>query len=199
MKTKAPVTKIVDTLDEMAEEGAVDAGHLLDAFGKSAVAPALLVPSLLVVSPLSGIPLFSSICGFVIVVIALQGALGRRRLWLPDMIKRRSLPARKTHDATALMRKIAGILDWMTRRRLVMLVRPPMVQLLYLACAVMAACIPLLEFVPLSSSVIGAGVALTAVAILAKDGLVALAGLAFLCAAAAIPWFVVSAAAKVVG
>lgn len=187
-----PVTDIVDTLEQVTEDGDIDADQLLDAFGRSAIAPALLVPGLLVASPLSGIPLFSSVCGLAIIILALQGALGREQLWLPGFIRRRTLPQEKTRKATGFMRKFASFLDRLTRRRLSFLVHRPMPRVLYLLCAIGGACIPILELVPLTSSIIGTGVVLVAVAILARDGLFALAGTAVLCAAPMIPFFVVS-------
>ncbi|MFQ1700599.1 exopolysaccharide biosynthesis protein [Loktanella agnita] len=192
MTASAPVTQIVDTLGDATESGPMKAGDLVETFGRSAVPPVLIVPGLLVASPLSGIPLFSSFCGFLIFLIAIQGAVGRDYLWLPGILTRRTVPVERTHNAAQKMRKVAGFLDKITRERLQWLVRRPMTRVLYLICGLAALSIPFLELVPFMSSIIGFGVALIAVAILAGDGLVAIFGLTVFAVASVIPFFIIS-------
>jgi hypothetical protein len=73
-------------------------------------------------------------------------------------------------------RRPAEWVDRHTGKRLTMLVRPPMDRLIYLACALCGAAMPLLELVPFSSSLLGAAVVLLSLTVLARDGLLALAG-----------------------
>ncbi len=198
MVRAAPVTRIIDTLDDTVTNGRTSTSDVLEAFGTAGVAPVLAVPALLVMSPLSGIPLFSSFCGIVMIVIALQGMLGRTELWLPGFIRNRSLPEKRTHDAAKTLRRVAGWLDRATRQRFSFLVRDPLSRLLYLCCALFAAAIPFLELVPLSSSIVGTGVALISIGILARDGLFAFIGLAIFALVPIIPMFLVSRVADAV-
>lgn len=191
MHVQTPVSDIVETInDTVTDSGTpVHADALLHAFGRAALVPALIVPALLVVSPLSGIPLFSSLCGIAMVVIALQGAWGCERPWLPKILRNRTLPAEGTHKATRVMHKIARTLDAFTRQRLQILVVGPFKRLLFVICALAAACIPFLELVPMTSTLIGAGVLLVGIGILARDGIFAIVGLMVLCGALMLPWF----------
>ena len=82
-----------DVMAEMIEEihQATDPvetrlGELLEALGRNSVIPVLMLPALAVVSPLSGVPGFSSIAGITIALLSLQLLVGRRRPWLPDWI-----------------------------------------------------------------------------------------------------------------
>lgn len=195
----APITAILDLLEESVADGAVDARELLNALGRRALVPAMILPSLLIVSPLSAIPLFSTVCGFAILIVALQGVFGRTQPWLPRFILDRSLPPERTRKAITTMRRLTGWLDRLSRRRLSFLVRTPLNRLLYLSCAVAAACIPFLELVPMSSTTIGAGVLLISVGILTRDGIFALLGMGFFGLASLLPWFVVSQVAAIVG
>ena len=183
MKDEKPVTSIVSTLDGLNEDGPVDAARILEEFGQAAVAAVMILPALLVASPLSAIPLFSSVCGLCIALVAVQGALGRDHLWLPGFLRRRTLPQEKTRKATGPMYRIAGWLDYLTDPRLSLVVRGPMKRMLYLVCAAAALCIPVLELVPMASTTIGFAVVFIGVGLLARDGLFALGGLAVMGAA----------------
>ena len=65
-----PVGEIVDRLDSATNQPSLSVHDLLEEFGESSFLPALMVPALLTVSPLSGIPLFSTVCGLTIAFIA---------------------------------------------------------------------------------------------------------------------------------
>ena len=65
--------------------------EMIAALGSASFAPILLLPALVIVTPLSGIPLLSSICGIGIALIAGQMLIGRRHLWLPRWIQSRSI------------------------------------------------------------------------------------------------------------
>ena len=60
--------------------------------------PPLMLPALLVVSPLSSIPLFSSACGLIIALISVQMVLHQHKLWLPPGAR----PTRVEHDAAQI-------------------------------------------------------------------------------------------------
>ena len=190
MQQETPVSDIVDQIDETVTDDNIRAEELLGAFGHSALLPTLIVPALLVTSPLSAIPFFSSLCGIAIVLIAIQGVFGRAQPWLPQFLRRRRLPAEKTHNATKTMGRVAGWLDAVTHQRLQFLVVGPARRVIYLICALAASMIPLLELVPMSSSLIGAGVSLLAIGMLARDGIFAVVGFLFVCSAMALPWFI---------
>lgn len=192
MAQHGPITAILDILDARVTDGPVDGRALFDALGHAALVPALILPALLIVSPLSAIPLFSSFCGLIIAFVAMQGAFGRTQPWLPGWLLNRHLPAQRTKNAVAVMRWLTGWLDRLAHQRLSLLVGGPMSRLLYLMCACAAACIPFLELLPMSSSTIGAGVLMIAVGILTRDGVFAVIGLMCFGLASLLPWFVVT-------
>lgn len=182
-----PVTTIVETLDEMSDAPRVCLGDLLDEFGGSAHAPALFIPAAILVSPLSGVPFLSSLLGLTIMLIAMQAAVGRQRIWLPGMIRNRALDHDQAQRVSKTMRRVAAHLEGMTKRRLRALLRPAPRAVIYLVCAASGAVLPLLELVPLSSSLVGASVAVIAIGMMARDGLFVLSGLVFLVMAFSVP------------
>lgn len=187
MSADQPVTTVVETLENASESGDVQLGDILDEFGSASFPPLLLTVSLLLVSPLSGVPFFSSLAGVAIFLVATQGALGRKHIWLPRRIKDWKLDTERYERAIHHVRRLATWLDKGTNARWAPLVTPPASRALYGICAVSGLFLPLLELIPLSSSLIGASVALISTALLARDGLIALLGLVALCVAATIP------------
>ena len=81
-----PLTSIVDRVGDITKEGQVSLDRVVGAFEKTGFATMLIVPAAAVVTPLSGIPLFSSLCGVTICLIAAQWLMKRDRVWLPHWL-----------------------------------------------------------------------------------------------------------------
>jgi hypothetical protein len=193
MSTEHPVNTVVDTLEDAARADEICMRDVLEEFGPASFSSLLLVVSLLLVSPLSGVPLFSSLCGVMIALIAVQGAMGRDHVWLPRKIVDLKLTSDRADQVICRIRKLAQLLDRGTASRLAVVVGPPATRVLYTICMLCGAILPLLELVPFSSSMIGVAVSFISVGLLARDGLIALFGLSLLPLAAALPALAYSA------
>ncbi|MBQ1203277.1 MAG: exopolysaccharide biosynthesis protein [Loktanella sp.] len=176
-----PVRKVVQALHDAAKADKVTFDTLLKGFGDAAYPPCLLVPALLMVSPLSGIPLFSSFSALVICLIAAQGAWGRDRIWLPQFLAQRALPAERLGKAAHALRHVVRISEYVTRPRLALLSSPAARRVIYGMIMLLAACVPVLELLPFASSLIGLIVTVLAIALLTRDGVVLIAGFALAC------------------
>lgn len=186
-RSRHTVLDIVDRLDRAAEPERVSVAHLVQAFGASAFLPVMMVPALLVVSPLSGIPLFSTLCGLVIALVAAQMLLGRNRLWLPALIGRREIAGPRLRRGTRWLR---GLADWMDRHaqgRLAGLAGQRFHVPVVAACLVAGLAMPLMEVLPFSSSLLGLSVLLFCTGLLSGDGLFVAAGFGAMGLAATIP------------
>lgn len=181
------LTDVLNTLDpDNAFTGAETRHHdardgltiqdMLDRVGARSFGAALLVPALILVSPLSIIPLMPTIGGLVILTISIQAFFGRNQLWLPRFLASRRLTAPQLKRAVAYLRKPAGWLDSKSRHRLRFLSAPPMDRIALLAVMVVAATWPFLELLPMFTSVSAGGVALIAFALMVRDGYVLIAG-----------------------
>lgn len=172
-----PLTSIVDKVGDITKEGQVSLDRVVGAFEKTGFATMLIVPAAAVVTPLSGIPLFSSLCGVTICLIAAQWLMKRDRVWLPHWLGQQSLEGDKVRVAMNKLRPAARWLDKHSRARARFLFRQPLRALLPLSCLLFGALMPFLELVPFSSSLLGASVCLIAFSLLTRDGLFALAAL----------------------
>lgn len=189
---RRPVRGIVDRIDEIAGRDHVRLRDVVEAFGAASFVPLMMVPALLVVSPLSGIPLFSTACGLTIAFVAAQMLARRRHVWLPDILMRQQIDGHRAREIMARLRRVADWLDGHSRRRLRVLTRYPVRRTVQILCLLCGLAMPLLEIVPFSSSILGAAVLLLATALLVGDGLFALFGLAVMALAVLAPLAAVS-------
>ncbi|RVT86782.1 exopolysaccharide biosynthesis protein [Rhodobacteraceae bacterium CCMM004] len=181
------VRNVVERLDALTDAERLSLGDIVEAFGRTAFLPLLLVPALLVISPLSGIPFFSSICGLTIALIALQLVLRRQSLWLPGVLMRRTISGERVHAGAE---RLKGFADWLDRRardRLSFLTYAPLSTVVQAACMACGLAMPFLEVVPFSSSILGTAVVMFVVALLAHDGLFVILGGTLMAVAAVIP------------
>lgn len=182
-----PVAEVLQETSRIARQadGPVTVARLTEELGHSSLSAVLAAPALAVVTPLSGVPLFSSACGILICLVSGQMLLGRQHLWLPQWLGRRKIEGRAVRKMTATLRQAARWLDRHSSKRLPALLRQPFLTVIRLVCLICGALMPVLEIVPFSSSLLGATVSLLAVAMLTRDGLIALLTLSGLGAAAA--------------
>lgn len=190
MQDKETIQPLLDAAGSASDDRKTSVGQIVKALGENSLTPNLIFVALAVVSPLSGVPLFSSICGITIALISAQMLVGRDHIWLPGFVMSRQIDSDKLDRALKALRRPAGWLDRITRPRLRFLVRGPARKLTQALCMICGLAMPLLEIVPFTSSILGTVVSLLAFGMLARDGLFTLLGLAFLLAlGGGVLWF----------
>ncbi|MEX2451490.1 MAG: exopolysaccharide biosynthesis protein [Rhodospirillales bacterium] len=150
---------------------------ILNAVGARAFGACLLVPSLILVSPVSGIPGAPTVGAIIIALIAGQMLFGRRTVWLPQYLMRRCLQRGQVEKSVAFLGPGARLVDKAINPRLDVLTRGIFRRLIAAACVLLALCMPLLEPLPFLNSLTAASVAAFALSLVAHDGLLAIAAL----------------------
>lgn len=161
-------------------EKRVSLDDMLQATGQDSYGALLLVPGLLVFSPLSGIPGLPTLCAVMVGLTALQLLLGRRHVWLPHWLLHRSAPRSKYNRAIRLLEKPAGHVDRLIRRRLTFLTKGAAAYVNAVLCLLIAALMPPLELIPFGNSIAGAALSILGLGMMARDGVMTLVALAFL-------------------
>lgn len=174
---KAILTTVLDRVVAATLKDEVAIDDLVQAIGHASFTPVLLLPALAVATPLSGIPLFSTLMGMLIFLVALQMLLRRDQLWLPQWLLRRKTNGARVRSAFEWVRPAVTWLDAHTYARLTAFVHRPLIFIPQIMCVVSGLAMPFLEFVPFSSSLVGGAVALLAFGMLARDGLFVMFGL----------------------
>ncbi|MEQ9172968.1 MAG: exopolysaccharide biosynthesis protein [Rhodospirillales bacterium] len=164
------LSEIVTCMVQAGADQKVRVGEILARVGRRSYGPVLLVPSILVVSPLSAIPGFSTLCGLCIALVAGQLLIGRRSPWFPAFVTDRGIDRDRFRRAGRWLGKVAKHVDRLIGPRLEILTTGACAKAAAAVCLLMAAVIPFLELVPMASSTIGAVVAVYGLALTARDG-----------------------------
>lgn len=176
--------KDLGTLLELLEQAGeadqpVNIDCMLQATGQRSFGALLLVPGLLVFSPLSGIPGLPSLFAVMIALIALQLLVGRRHIWLPQWLLRRTASRSKYNRAIAFLKRTTGFIDRLLQRRLVFLTEGVAVRFNAILCLLIAATMPPLELIPFGNSIAGAALSILGLGMMARDGFMVLIAIGF--------------------
>ncbi|MDK8463070.1 exopolysaccharide biosynthesis protein [Marinobacter sp. SS13-12] len=177
-KTRNDATNLQQLLGQIRESagssGQVSVNDILSGVGERSFGPVLLLAGLITLAPLIGdIPGVPTILGLIVLLTLGQLLFQRHSIWLPTWISQRSVPRNKLLKGLDWLQKPARFLDRWTGPRLVFLVDGPGLYVMATLCMLVAMAMPAMEVVPFSAN--GAGAALMAfgLAIVARDGLLA--------------------------
>jgi hypothetical protein len=171
----AGVIEQVTTAGKPDEPTSID--QIVEAIGQRSFGPLILVPGLIVLSPLSGMPGVPTLGGIAVLLIAGQMLLGRQTVWLPAFIRRRSIAPRRMTQAGRFLMPVARFVDRFTGRRLAWLTRKPWSYFIAASCILIAVLMPPLEAIIFANVLTAAAITAFGLALVAHDGL--LAALAF--------------------
>ena len=172
---------LLEHLTQAGQPGApVTIQDMLEATGQRSFGALLLVPGMLVFSPLSGIPGLPTFFALMVGLIALQLLLGRRHFWLPGWLLRRCASRKKYDRAITFLQRPARFVDRMLRHRLTFLTEGVAVYINALLCLLIAASMPPLELIPFGNSIAGAALSVLGLGMMARDGALIIVALLFI-------------------
>ncbi|WP_296765269.1 exopolysaccharide biosynthesis protein [Sediminimonas sp.] len=182
--------RLLDQLEAVgrgrAPDDPVSLGDIVTALGTRSFGALLLVPSLLIVSPLSAVPAVPTILAAMIGLVAVQIILDRPAMWLPQVLLRRSLSCRRLVRALESLRPLLKRLDPYLNERITGLTDRPGNLVALVLCCVIPLMMPIIEFVPFLTSVVATAMALFGLGIFVRDGVLMLLGYGILLVAALI-------------
>lgn len=164
------VDAVLDKLDELAGQGDVEVGRMTEAFGSRSHGPFLLVPALIEVSPIGGIPGLPTVLAAIIALFAVQIVVGREHLWLPGFVARRTIKADKVRRAASKLRGTARFLDRWFHGRLPALTKGIWARASGIVVIALCCTVPPLELLPFASTAPMAAIAAFGLAMMVRDG-----------------------------
>ena len=182
----------VDTIDTEKKD-IISVREIIESLGRDSFGPVILLVGLFMIIPgLSDIPGVSILVGSIIALFAGQFLLGRKHLWLPDVILRQSVKTRKLSQTLEKADKPIGVADTMTKERLGFLTGKTGRYAVAAGCLFIALFSPLMEFVPLSANVAGLSIFFFGLALVASDGLMVILGFLNLLITSTVIWLVLT-------
>lgn len=181
------VSDVLGELDELAAHNRdVCIADVLDDFGKRSFGPFIMLPALLEMTPVGGIPGLPTFLALIIALTAAQLLMGREHVWMPGFIQHRAVSGRKLHKAVGKLRGVAGWLDKHSKRRLEFLTQGVWTKIA--AAIVIALCctVPPLEFLPFASTLPMLAIAMLGMALTVRDGALTVTAILFAFVAAVI-------------
>lgn len=173
------LTELLDAVEERNRaDGGLSMGVIGDIAGDRAFGAMILLPALVTVSPLSGIPTVPTMVGIIVMLLSAQLALGRREPWLPKRLANARLSSERVHKVLGFMRRPAGWIDRVVRPRLRFVTSSIALRGAALICFLTAATMPPLEILPFMATTAGLVISIFALAITLRDGLLMILGLA---------------------
>ncbi|MDF1622464.1 MAG: exopolysaccharide biosynthesis protein [Pseudohongiella nitratireducens] len=166
---------LLDNFSDAAEKNEVSLDDLMDMVGRRSFGSLLLLAGLLTLAPVIGdVPGVPTVIGVFVFLIAGQLLFGMEHFWLPRWLLNRTVKGSHLEKAVQWMRSPARFVDKMLKARYSAFVNGTAKHVIAAACIAVAMSMPVMEFVPFSAN--AAGVVLTAfgLALIARDGLVAL-------------------------
>lgn len=164
---------MLDNIGTLTDRGGeVTVGDVQDNIGNRAYGALMLLPALIGCTPVAGIPGLPAVLAVIILLIALQLAVGRSSVWLPSMLRDRGLADDRVSDVLDKLRPWARRLDKVFQERFALLTQPPMPQVAAAIVAVFAATIPFVGFIPFAAALPFGAIALLSMALLFRDGAV---------------------------
>ncbi len=193
-KHEGALSEVVEELKRATPDGDADkvsVGDLIDALDERGYGPALTVLPLLELTPIGGIPGFPSLLALTIAIITVRLFMGYEHFWAPGWIRRRQLKGRNVLKSLDWLRPVTLRVDAQLHERLRPLAGRTGQRAACLVILCVCATVPPLEFVPFATSGPMIVISIFGLAILFRDGLVMLVGLAAAAVAAtAILWYV---------
>ncbi|WP_104204046.1 exopolysaccharide biosynthesis protein [Billgrantia saliphila] len=155
--------------------GRIRFDEVLDAIGRRAFGPLLLLAGLVTLAPIiSGIPGVPTLMALFTLLVCVQLLIGRRTFWLPRWLCNRTLPSDKVHKGLKWMYRPAEWVDRLLHPRITFMTGNLGMQLSALACVIIALAMPPMEFIPFSVNIAGVALTLFGLSFMARDGLLAI-------------------------
>jgi len=171
-----PLDQLVDEIDdELDDDNRL--GSVVYAAGNQSYGPLLLIPALIALAPTGAIPGVPAACSLIITLVAVQMIFGARQPWLPKRVLNIKLDQGLAQKAVNTGRPAMRFLSNHIHERWTFLVNRPAKIVSGLVMIGLSALMVPLEIVPFAVAAPAAAIALLAIAVTARDGIVMALGL----------------------
>lgn len=164
-------------IDVATDVDEVSLDDVLSTIGRRSFGPVVLLAGLITLAPIVGdIPGVPTMMAMIVLLTMGQLAFQAEHFWLPRWLLARSVSSVKMRKAVSALKKPSRFIDRLLKPRLTVLVRGGSRYAIALACGFTALMTPAMEFIPFSGNAAGLVWTLFGLALITRDGVVALLG-----------------------
>ena len=175
-----PLEDVLDDFARTVDEDGTSVGALIHAFEDRSLGAVLVVFAGLLLTPLGGIPGAPDVVAAVILVFVVQSWFGKKGIWVPGFVAKREIDEEKLDATVKKARPWAQRVDGLLKTRLSFLVDSRAARIaISVICAALTPAIFILGFVPFAMLPAAAAIFAFGLALLGRDGLLALVGYLF--------------------
>lgn len=173
--------QLLDRISETEPDGdQATLEDILQVIGKRSFGTFLLLAGIITLAPIIGdIPGVPTIMAIIVFLTSIQLLLHKKGFWLPDFLLKRSVDKKKLRKTMKKMKTPAQYVDRLLKPRLTYLVDHSMIYVIAAICLGIALVMPVMEFIPFSANLAGAALTTFGLALIARDGLLALIAYVF--------------------
>ncbi len=176
-QTKSISALLQKVIDE-SDGDKIEVREVIDTLGARGFGPLLLFPAVITLLPTGALPLVQAICGFLIICLSLQIALGRKNPWLPERLKDAGLSREKFETAFEKKKKLIGKIDGLLAKRLKSLTRETNQRVTGAVISLLALGMIVIGFIPFAPDLFVLPILFFALGYMTQDGLFVLLGYA---------------------
>lgn len=169
---------IVDKMVAETDGEEASVRNLLGASSTRSYGPLLLIPSLILLTPLGGLPGLPAVAAVLTILVSGQLISGRQHPWLPDWMLNLSFRRQRLLDSEGRLKRWLRALGKVFKPRLENLMNPLVEKVVAGACILLALAFLPLGFIPLAVAAPAAAICVLALGITTRDGLLTAVGLA---------------------
>ena len=171
-----PLEKLLNSLrhDIGADQAPVSVGELMQAFQRRGFGVYILLPAIIGVSPLGGIPALPSAMAVLVILFSVQVLAGRDRFWVPARLREASVSSERIEAVARKVTPVARLIDKYFGNRLKILTRDIAIRIVAAVCILLSAFVFPLELIPFAVAVPMSAVLLFGLAIVLHDGVLML-------------------------
>lgn len=172
-----PLQSILDHLDNaiVGDEG--DLKSIIESFGERAFGPVMLLAGLFMMTPLGALPMVPAAFGLIVIIFAVQLLFRRPYPWMPEILSRVKIPARRVRKVKEKVRPVLAKIDRLIHPRMRWVSSGYMSVLIAIVAILLSITLVPLGAIPFAVVPPAFIIGLLGLGITAKDGIVLLVGL----------------------
>jgi hypothetical protein len=170
------LSKLLRAIEEQDTDERITLASIADLLGERGFGPIILVLSVILISPIGGIPGVPDVIATAVILISGQALYGRRSVWLPRWLRQFSFSRQRFARARTFMEPFTRALDQFFRPRLSFFVNALATRGIALMCIVLALSVYVLGFIPFAAAVPAAAMIILSLGLTVRDGLLILIG-----------------------